>query len=340
MEIISKSIFKLLHNENSYEELQVIDIDVDFNDYLKELLIEIINDSRSKNYNFPKHDTGIKSIINKLVKKKYDEAFESSVQRLLQKETVIRYSMAHLIEVHEGVLIQAYVKLGDEYIYIITKADEFEYINKETKKKNVGFPKEKKVFKSFCGYLDTENKLLHAKVSDSNSVISAYWWREFLELELFYTNEENSKNFIDLFEKKVLNKIKKESKPDHTYLKNSAIHYLRTNKEMVLKDFANKIFDNYVPVDTTFKPQKYKDILLEIPEKNKLDSRFEIDQKSITIRKSSERIKLDDALILEINNYFDIKGLVDPIKIDGEKYLQIRTDNGYDSFKIDNDKSQ
>ena len=337
MNIIFKKVFKF-----DLENLLVVPFPIstdenDFEPYLNELIEDIIDDTRSRKYLFPEDATGIKTVINEVLEKRIDDATLSTAKRLLRIEQLIQKQIEKLNqEVQKGILLQSLVEFNGQNLFIITKSEHLDFINENDNRRTKGLPVKKKIFKSFCAYLDENNKPIHALVNDSKQSISKYWWSDFLELLEEYTDSYNTAKAFDALDKKIFQKIKPRHPEDYMYLRNTTVQYFRSNDEFVLEDYINSTIRTYVPVDESLQMPQIEQRILSLPADSGFNGRFNIIREEIK-KRIINNIRLTPQLLLEINGSFDWENTVTAYEKDGAKYIEIRTDEGYKYFKKQQD---
>lgn len=331
MTILTQKAYKLNHSANSFIEVSIED---DFELYILELIKEVQEDLRSKEFKFPTFSTGLKSDIELITNDNIEEAFNNICYRLIAKENDVQEEIKQLkTEVQKGILVQAYIEVSHNInCYTIIKSEEFEFIDEEIKKKKQGFPVKKKVFKSFCGFFSENKEILSAKVGDSNSKISTYWHRDFLELEAIHDDTFNTNKCFEILDKKIFPKVRKTSAEDYMYLRNATVHYFRNNNEFVMQDYIGNVIDTYVPVNNKVNIKELKESISTLPDKNGFDTRFSIDKDSLKQR-IINKIKLTNELYLEIKEDINWEGVVTAVEEFGIKYIKIRSETGYEYFK-------
>ncbi|SEW27385.1 nucleoid-associated protein [Chitinophaga arvensicola] len=328
-----KRCFRFNFDTSKVEIVPISNEKDDFNSYLDELVHDIVMDKRSKKYMFPAEDTAVKKEISDALGGDIDGATMAAAKRLLKIEKKTQDKIERLErEIQKGILLQALVEHNDTKIYIIAKAEHLDFLNEEDNKKAKGLPIKKKVFKSFCGYLNTDDEPDYAMVGDSKTQISTYWWSDFLELAEEHSDTYNTQVSFDALEKKVFNKIKKTSPSDALCLRNATIQYFRANKEFVLEDYVRAIWVNYQPENPALNMEKFSQIVLELPEKEDFDSRFKLRPEELK-KRIVTKVRLTAELSLEIRDNINWDNEVVAFTEMGEKYIKIKTDNGYDHFK-------
>lgn len=332
MEIQFKKVYRFNLDESQPEEILLDDRVSDFNGYIEDLILDVLGDPRRKRYLFPKDETSTKNALTEIFTKKKDNIALSFAQRLLRIENDVQNRIEHLdVEVQRGVLIQALVNHNDKMHYLIIKAEHFDYINEKDRKRTTGLPIKKKVFKAFSAPVDESGKKKYAYVSDYRPTISTYWWSTFLELEEEYTDDYNTETAFKAIEQKVLNKLKEEYPSDYLYLRNATVKYFRTNKEFVTSDFVEDFIKPYEPEDDRLNVEDLSAKIEALPEKVGFDSRFNIKKDKIK-KRIIKKLPLTAQLELVIKEDIKWGEMVKAVKVDGAKYIRIRTDKGYDYF--------
>jgi len=308
----------------------------DFDLYLNDLLIDVIGDNRSRKYNFPGDTTALKTIIESVTNVDIDNATLQAANRLLRVEAMVQQRIEQLEqEVQKGILLQALVDYNDTKIFIIIKAEHLDFINENDNRKAKGLPIKRKIFKSFCGYLDESLQPVYSMVSDSKKAISTYWWSGFLELVEEHSDSYNTQTAFDAFDNKIFNKIKKKYPEDYMYLRNSTIQYFRSKDEFVMEDYVTEIIHNYIPENNELDILALEQNILRLPDTANFDRRFNIKREELK-KRMIYKLKLTPQLVLEIKENIDWDSTVLAFEQNGIKYIQIRTEEGYKYFKKHN----
>lgn len=307
---------------------------IDFNNYLQQLIEDVISDDRSRKYLFPQDPTAIMATIDSLVSEKNAAgATLDAANRLLRIEELVQGKIEHLNrDVQKGIMIQALVEHNGQPLFLIIKAEHADFINENDNKLATGLPIKKKIFKAFCAYLGEDNKPSHAQVSDYRTVISAYWWKDFLELVEEYTNEQNTERAFDTLDRKIFSKMKKEHPADHMNLRNATVQYFRARDEFIMADYLNAIVRPYKPEDETLDVTGLSKHIEVLPEKGKFDSRFEIAKEKLK-KRIITRVKLTPVLDLVIKEDINLDNDVTAFMDHGIPYIKIRSEEGYKHFK-------
>ena len=336
MNVIFKSVHKFDLVRIKPVEIPLLAEQVDFNDYLQQLIEEVIADDRGRKYLFPKDSTAIMATIDSVVSAKNASAATlDAAKRLLRIEEEVQGRIEHLrIEVQRGILIQALVDLNGQQLFLIIKAEHAEFINENDNKRATGLPIKKKIFKSVCIYLGQDQKPTHAMVTDYRTSISTYWWHNFLELEEEYTNEQNTERSIDVLDRKIFSGMKKEHPADYMNLRNATTAYFRTHNEFVMADYLDTVIKPYRPEDASLDVPGLSGKIDALPEKGKFDRRFDIVAEKLKNRIVT-RLRLTPVLELVIKENINLKDDITAYEEKGVKYISIRTDEGYKYFNKD-----
>ena len=335
MEIVFKKAFKFDLDHSVVLPMPIPNEDSDFSHYLNDLIEEVIGDVRSKKFLFPIDETAIMTAIqNVRIEELVEQACLDTANRLLRTEAFAQQQIEHLDrEIQRGVLFQALVEDDTQFYFIVAKAEHLDYIDEQNSQRSKGLPIKKKIFKSFCAYLNNEGSPLYAKVGDSGARISTYWWHNFLELIEEHNDSYNTIKSFEALDKKIFDKLKRDFREDYMYLRNATVQYFRSREEFVLEDYVNEIFVPYVPEKEDLDIAVWGNHVRRLPESQNFDSRFTI-IKSDLKKRIIKKIKLTPQLVLEIKEDIDWNTVRATI-IDNEKYIQIRSDEGFDYFKKD-----
>ena len=308
--------------------------DGDLNEYIRNLLNEIKKNKNKREFKFGNKANDIKSSLDEIVKGNFEHSSEINAQRLLSIEQKTQLKMSHITDLQKGNLIQAYVEDNNQKKIILIKVDPNDFLELEVNIKRTGLPYKKKIFKSFTVEVMTDNKLGKVYVTDTNNPMAKYWWEEYLELFPKYDDEHNTTTSLRMLDIKIFNPIKKKHPADHTILRNSMIGYFRNNQEFNLESFIDKNFTSYTPVDHDLNIHEIIEEIRKLPE-DKFDPIFNIRTDKISKRMVKQKITLNPSMDLVLNDHIEnISDLVHAEQDnEGNKYIKIKTDDGYERFK-------
>jgi hypothetical protein len=334
MNVLYKKVYKFDLDRVVPVEIPLSAEQGDFNNYLVQLIEDVIFDERSRKYLFPKDPTAIMGTIESLVNQKNAAAATlDAANRLLRTEVHVQGRIEHLQrEVQKGIMIQALVEHDDRKLFLIIKAEHTDFINEHDNRLATGLPIKKKIFKAFCAHIGADSKPTHATVSDYRTVISTYWWKDFLELVEEYTDEQNTERSFDTLDRKIFSRMKKEHPEDHMNLRNATVQYFRSHAEFVMADYLDNIIKPYNPEDETLDIAGLGTQIQKLPEKGKFDSRFQIVPEKLK-KRIVTRLRLTPVLDLVIKENINLDNDVTAFMDQGIPYIKIRSEEGYKHFK-------
>ena len=113
-----------------------------------------------------------------------DLELQNIPKRLLKCEIEAQKQIDKLgIKVKKGCLLQSYIKKEEKYYFIITKIEASDGLDIDDLKIRNILPNTKQVLKNALFELNEEGGFENIFLSDTNSDISKYWYKDFLELE-------------------------------------------------------------------------------------------------------------------------------------------------------------
>lgn len=319
-------------NANKHISLDATDNEADYLNFIHGIVHEISTQG-GRQFICNSMHTEVISIVCQIVNNEIDfSQVEAIADRLLRIEVEAQEKISKLgKQLHEGLLIISHITDRNVEKIIICKAETLSYIERKTFTQQDGFPLKKKIFKSVQITFGNDKNIEEIYVNDINESISKYWWDSFLELAKKYEDEENTKKAFTIIESKILNVIRKESNIDFWNLRNTTIHYFRSNEEFEMEDYIDKCLNGYVPEKEGLDIDKYKDKARELPARFAFDPQFSLVKKAITA-KIKRTITLHESIDLVL------KGEINPGTIESarnerqEKGIFIKTSIGFDEF--------
>ncbi|WP_265427282.1 hypothetical protein [Chryseobacterium sp. YIM B08800] len=319
-------------NANNHTSLEVNDNEVDYMNFIHGIVHEI-STREGRQFICNSMHTEVINIVSQIVNGNIDfSEVDAIADRLLRVEVEAQEKILKLgKQLHEGLLIISHITdRGIEKI-IICKAETLSYIESKTFTQQDGFPLKKKIFKSVQITFDKDKNIGDIYVNDINPSISKYWSESFLELAKKYEDEENTKKAFTVIESKILNAIRKESNIDFWNLRNTTIHYFRSNEEFVMEDYIERCLNGYDPEKEGLNMVQYIDKARELPAKFAFDPQFSLVKNAITA-KIKRTITLHESIDLVL------KGEINPGTIESarndrqEKGIFIKTSTGFNEF--------
>lgn len=334
MNIVSIKIYKVDIKSNSVKEANYSSTNNDFENYISDIISDVLKRDKSRRYNFISDTSEMFTLINRSVyDNKFDESVKRSSERLLAEEKKAQLVVARLdVEIQKGILIQAHINHDGQDKFVICKADDTPYIDEVNLRLAIGYPLKRKIFKS-CLVAFNDDKTIHSTdIYDPTS--AAYWYSNFLELQAFLDDAENTKITFETLDNVILNPIKKISNNDHFELKNSLIARMKSNTSFNINEYADDFLRNYNPSNPKINMQKIADKVKELPEKYNFDKTFDLVPSSITARTRKIVVPLTEEIDLTIKDSIDINDTIVPYvdPKNNSKYVVIRSDVGYDTF--------
>lgn len=334
MRIIDTALYQINHLENKINKICISNQLNDMQEYIKGLFDNIEGTNNKRVFDFCSDTTEIRNSLNLMLDENFNSATEINARRLLRIEMQAQEKIRHLTEIQKGVLVQSLVENDIGKNIIISKADHNDFLDEDDFQLRKGLPLKRRIFKAVVISFDQENNIDSVSVYDTNSKMSEYWWKDYLELREKYTDTHNTKTSLDVFDLKVFNKIKKNHPADYMCLRNSMIGYYRNHSQFKLDEFIDLLFRDYEPEDPSFPVDKIIQKIQTLPTIGKgFDPVFNIEKKAIT-KRMRNIVKLTESIELIFKDHIDhlsdiIKAEVDT---EGNKYIQIRTDEGYKYF--------
>jgi hypothetical protein len=344
MNIVFNALYKIDIAAGELTQLPLPDGNNDLKSYILQLLGKILEDSDKKGFEFQSETTEVRTLINKIINvanENIDEYLKYSTsiaERLLLKEIESDKKNNLKVDLVKGIAVISLVKFDNTTTkIIISKSDYNEYLDAQSYLNSTGFPLKKKVYKAFIAEFDAKNDIINVSVYDTNSSFTVYWWRDFLELREVYTDEYNTEKVFDIIESKVLTPIKKNHKADYLSLWSATVHYFRVKSEFSADGFIRDIFTTYKPFDETLDVGQLEEKAKKQFEKGKFDRQFTI-VASVISKKFKKSIALTPQIDLNLKS--DIQNLENTIKRhkepNGNKWVMIKSDEGYEYFKDTN----
>lgn len=304
---------------------------------LKEWLTTIIFtilDSNKKEYIFTEDTVQVSTCANKIINGDTEDYPQQIADRLLAKEKIAQEKIKGFqYEVKKGSLLQLSFTLKETKYFLLAKVEQIPFLDNSDLEKHVGLPFKNHIFKACLILVDENNTIDTLFIYDSNTSISKYWWDDFLETEEINSNEKNTKICYESIDKLLRKELAKKSLSDYTELKNNINGYFISNKNFNMDDFVKTIIEDYNPESKDIDLNNIKEKVLQLPEKNNYDSKFEIEKKAIR-KYFKQNISLSNHIELKLtDNIPNLKSIISSYETGGQKYILIKTDKGFEYFK-------
>ncbi len=351
MDYLFKAVHKIDYDAESFSE---VEIHPNFDNFVTELLTNINDNVVNKAYVPTSQSTqvvnDVRSIFS-LLEVTEIESEEMAIrvksyaddiaQRLFDKEKLKQEQIYHMGQnVKKGSLIQAAIKNGDTYAYLLAKVEHSSFVDDSDFSFKSGFSSEqKKIWKTCilnCSIEDENILVNEAKIYVSNS--GKYWADDFLELRELSTDAQNTKRAFNAIDTILTREVKKIAPSDYTVIRNTFVGYMKREQQLDYNEMVSVILDNY-DADTLSQEciAELKNKLMELPENKKFDRLFTVVPKEIKAR-VKQLYKVNEGIEIKVNDFVqDIKQKISAEEdvTTGAKYIRIMTNNEdvYQQFK-------
>lgn len=257
-----------------------------------------------------------------------DAMSDSIALKLLDSEKTAQERVQGMSTIQKGSIVQALIKDGDAYSYVIAKVEHKEWFEGETLQKNFGFPNENKVWKSaVIGLAIVADAVMLAPIYCYINTQAKYWTESFLEVDEAKNDTTNTLAVMKAVDR-VLGPLRETAPIDYYNLRNSATHKLQTEQTINFPDMVGELLDHYSPNVESVNTVALKDNLLALSREGRFDTQFHTDPKAI---KNLKKVKISvsptiDVLIREAQNNWEESFYIRE-KPDGKSYLMIRCED-------------
>lgn len=337
-------------------------LDANIKNYITEHLVNIHQEEDIRKYSIKQNQsTQVLNCMNQILQANSEdnkiEFAQQIADRLLVKEVEAQARINHLNnELQKGGLIITHFTKESEKFFVVAKVHFIDVRMESNFEKEKATPEKEHMLKTVIIpiannsviYATHEN---YALVTDSTkskgSLAATFWWKEFLELIVIITDEDNTNkafNRIDGYLKKKF--FDQDYKMDYFSSRNSLISYMKSSPSFTFNTAIESVMGDFTTLDyITALPEENREaekakIIEEIKKLNKnkndeiiFDGNFAIDKNAIKA-KMRKVIKLDTSISLTLDD--EIQNLRDKIvsEIDEKgKHIKIYSEQGYNEFK-------
>lgn len=324
------SVYDIDVNDKKCEKLKLeYNADTDLLKFLKKIAANTRTSSSKRQASFTKNSQ-VKTALESIIKNINREEFSLKIsEKLLESEIVYSAKVQRLNrDLKKGSLVITIFTIGTTRLLMLSKIDFEKFLERDTLESKLGLPEEKALLKSCLIEIERNNVIDNILLADSNGAIAKYWWDEFLESTLTFTDKENTKKAFSTLEQ-AISKVKNESPEDHRDLRNNLISYFKTSKYYDHEKMISHVIGDFKPQNNKVDINEIKNKLIKIPERAKFDGNFEIDSKEVRARaKKSYDLGNDIELITRsgTDNIYSITK-------DNDSYVAIRTKVNLENFK-------
>ncbi len=308
---------------------------------VKEYVLELVGflgnpKTNVREFEFPDgRQPEAKSLICSYPKKKeFEEAAESLAKRLHEKQVDAENRS---FEITQGDLLSVFYSVEGQSYALLSKLEQVQFLNRVTLEKNAGFPFDKnRLLKTCLCELTEENGVWEigaVSLYDSNSVISKFWWHDFLELAELTDDDSNSKRAYAAWKDFIDKTIRPTSKADALIAKNSIGGIFKSKQPYVHSDVVDAVLTNYVPENPALDMKAIAAKAQKLPQQSKalgkrFDANFQVSPSACRIRLAPIRLTDEIDLILKAP-VADLKNVVMPITHNQKKGVFIASDAGH-----------
>lgn len=343
--------------DNEKETVELKEGHTDYTHYIEFLLDSIRTSKKQSVYQTISNDTEVVSCVTRSVKieldvdekQKQDLIFkncETIANRFLRKEIEAKGSVRQLpIEVRSGCLILAYIEEENSHQYLIAKMDWSEFLQRVNLNRTQGIEINKNRLGKSCLFtlnMDSDNNvtIINAQVLLDNK--ASYFCKDFLELTPIFKDDYNTETMVNTTLQLIDTNFRKKYPQDRLLLRNTFIHYVRTNDFIDYADIHQNIFEKFFSDSTCHIEEQDKKHFMEksdkLPETKRFSRQFTRVPEKIKARVIQSKYKLTSFASLEIQDA-DQEAILSKIKSgkddNGSTYLKIYTaeQEAIDAFK-------
>lgn len=302
--------------------------------YVMDIIAQITENAGDRRYEFKDGELTMKTWIDCIVQNNERDVCAMSIaKRLLEKEITAQQRYHSITDIQKGILLIAYCKMTEiDYKVIICKADYSEFIEETSGEKKNGLPTKKKIFKSFAANITINaGTFSYSEILtfDVNAKQTKYWYDEFLDLKVLHDDSENTVNAFNYLKSKILDVVRKNSKSDYLVLWNSTVAYMRSEGEFSMDYYADNILAAYNPICNRLHMNELAERAKTLPRQYNFDSRFQKVPSKIQAKIKNEIKLTDDIELVLKKNIPNLSRTIKPYEEDGEKYIMVRSEDGY-----------
>ncbi len=329
----------LHHIEQSFNELVCVDIDshyVEIEPIVQSVVDEIFEGKNKRACIIPPENRMLSELtaqINDTDVTVQKSAVFINAERLLRKERDAQNQYGSITQIPKGSLFHLLVRHNGKIYFIITKTDHDKFLDENELSTRRGIPLNKKTYKSFyCEIID--GQLNNAFIYDPSGRSARYWWEGYLDVVLCNSDAQNTEKVLSHLIEKIIYPIKVKSPDDYKTLRDGTINYFRSHEVFNLSEYLLHVWELYTPILANLSLDKYKNKINEMSSNRKFDTSFTIIAASIN-RRVKKNIQLTPKMKLHIDDmtFQEEKNLVSTFANADGKWIQIKTDIGYEYFK-------
>ena len=322
-------------------ERSAIQDEADLIEFVKNLISSQLLENENRRFYWPSDTALVPSLLKSMssAEATLDGTANTMAERLLEKEKDAQRRVQHMdVDIQKGTLIQIVFKNDEVPCVLLAKVHLAPFLGEADYKKHNGYPLENTVLKMCYVEFDGQQKPAKVSVADSNSRLSEYWWKEFLELTELTSDEYNTKTALASINALLTRRLKKDHRADYYRLHNNLIGYFSTQRQYNHRRMIDHVFGDYTPVDSSVSIDEIRAAVEVLPTQKQFDARFSISQELVE-KKRKTTIPLTPQIDLELKE--SIESLPETIFAasleDGTRGVFIRSEDGFELFKSGNE---
>lgn len=310
----------------------------DLNDFVNNLLNELLEDDKGGEYKFSSEDELVPSSIIKMANDiDWLDCTEKVANKLLKEEIDRQEEVKGIAKLQKGSLLQVKGVMDGSAIVVVMKIEHDEYVDEEELRYHSGLPTNKRRLQKSSIVFFNSSCQPERILKSGNPRIAEYWWRRFFSCEPLTDSAKNTSKAYSAIDRFLKKEVKKVSSGDYYFMRNELNFYFKSTEHFVFNDLVDQL-EKYPPDDVELK-KIYPKIIADlkrlpqtVPQTYKFDTQFDIEFDAV---KSKVNRKIILAENFELNMKGDIENFKKIVKRgkDGDrKYIKIFSDVGYDEF--------
>lgn len=303
--------------------------------YIASLVDLTTKEEDTRQFLFAHPTTEVRAAITRIrAAQDFDAAAETIAARLHRVEKSIADKVEHLRGMQNGILLQSLFERDTESGILIAKVDWARFIAKGSYRDSEGIDYKPRLLKACLILFSSGDTISDVQIADTNATLSAFWWKDFLELTENRTDDSNTKAVFATFDTFLGHKLRSKHPADYIYLFNHMLGTFKRTHRFSFKSFVNHIFDGYQPQDSKLDIQKIKQEALRLIDSKKFDGTFNLNP-SVINKRFKKTYQLTDEIELQISDSIEnLAATVYGLDLeDGTKGVFVKSERGYQQFQ-------
>lgn len=302
--------------------------------YIAALVELTTKEEDTRQFSFAHATTEVRAALTQIrTKNTFDASAETIASRLHRIEKSIAEKVEHLRGVQSGMLLQSLFERENKSGILIAKVDWARFLPRGSYKDSEGIDYKPRLLKACLILFSDGDTIDDVQVADTNATLSAFWWKDFLELEELRTDDFNTKAVFATFDTFLGSKTRSKHPADYAHLFNHMLGIFKRTRRFSFKPFVSEVFDGYQATDLKLDVQQLKQDALNLINTKKFDGTFNLNPKVIT-KRFKRTYELTDEIELQISDSIEnLASTVYGLNLnDGTKGVFVKSDKGYQLF--------